>query len=75
MNSAEKLNYHHIHSGGAYYRQPRGLISVHGTEAIQFLDGMITNDVKTLEDGLRCRLHFRMPREVLSRGSRDSKWR
>ncbi len=52
MNSAEKLNYHHIHSGGtAYYRQPRGLISVRGGEAIQFLDGLITNDVKALEDG------------------------
>ncbi|MEP7148131.1 MAG: glycine cleavage T C-terminal barrel domain-containing protein [Acidobacteriota bacterium] len=52
MNSAEKLNYHHIHSGGtAYYRQPRGLISVRGGEAIQFLDGLITNDVKGLEDG------------------------
>lgn len=52
MNSAEKLNYHHIHSGGtAYYRQPRGLISVRGGEAIQFLDGLMTNDVKSLEDG------------------------
>jgi len=52
MNSAERLNYHHISSGGtAYYRQPRGLISVRGTDAIQFLDGMITNDMKTLEDG------------------------
>jgi aminomethyltransferase len=52
MNSAEKLNYHHIHSGGtAYYRQPRGLISVRGSEAIQFLDGLMSNDVKSLEDG------------------------
>jgi folate-binding protein YgfZ len=52
MNSSEKLNYHHIQSGGtAYYRQPRGLVSVRGSEAIQFLDGLMTNDVKTLEDG------------------------
>jgi aminomethyltransferase len=52
MNSAEKLNYHHIHSGGtAFYRQPRGLVSVRGGEAIQFLDGLMTNDVKSLEDG------------------------
>ncbi len=52
MNSAEKLNYHHISSGGtAYYRQPRGLISVRGSEAVQFLDGLVTNDVKSLEDG------------------------
>lgn len=29
---------------------PRGLIAVWGAEAKQFLDGMITNDMKTLED-------------------------
>ena len=52
MNSSDRLHYTHIRSGGtAYYVQPRGLISVHGGEAVQFLDGMITNDVKTLEDG------------------------
>ncbi|MEO8041551.1 MAG: glycine cleavage T C-terminal barrel domain-containing protein [Acidobacteriota bacterium] len=52
MNSSEKLSYHHIHSGGtAYYRQRRGLISVRGSEAIQFLDGLMTNDVKSIEDG------------------------
>jgi folate-binding protein YgfZ len=52
MNSSEKLNYHHIRSGGtAYYRQARGLISVRGGEAVQFLDGLMTNDVKSLEDG------------------------
>ena len=44
--------YNHIHSGGAgFFETPRGLIAVWGKEAIQFLDGMITNDVKTLEDG------------------------
>ena len=52
MNSTDRLHYNHIRSGGtAYYRQPRGLIAVRGSEAVQFLDGMITNDVKTLEDG------------------------
>lgn len=52
MNSAQKLNYHHIQTGGtAYYTQPRGLISVRGSEAVPFLDGMVTNDVKSLEDG------------------------
>jgi aminomethyltransferase len=41
-----------MHSGGtALHREPRGLISVHGSEAVQFLDGLITNDVKTLVDG------------------------
>lgn len=44
--------YNHIRSGGAgFHEQKRGLIAVWGKEAVQFLDGMITNDVKTLEDG------------------------
>jgi folate-binding Fe-S cluster repair protein YgfZ len=44
--------YNEIHSGRAgFYEQDRGLIAVHGKEAVQFLDGMITNDMKTLEDG------------------------
>jgi folate-binding protein YgfZ len=34
-----------------FYRQKRGLIEVSGGEAVQFLDGLITNDMKTLEDG------------------------
>lgn len=52
MNSTDRLHYKHVRSGGtAYYRLGRGLISVHGAEAVQFLDGLISNDVKTLEDG------------------------
>ena len=44
--------YNHIRSGAAgFYEQKRGLIAVWGKEAVQFLDGMISNDVKTLEDG------------------------
>lgn len=44
--------YEHIRGGGvAIYPQKRALISVHGGEAKQFLDGLITNDVKSLEDG------------------------
>jgi len=44
--------YEHIRSGGGgFYEQKRGLIAVWGKEVVQFLDGMITNDVKTLEDG------------------------
>lgn len=48
----DQENYDHIHSGGAgYHLQERGLIAVWGKEAVQFLDGMITNDMKTLDDG------------------------
>ncbi|PYT01847.1 MAG: hypothetical protein DMF63_03145 [Acidobacteria bacterium] len=62
MNSTDRLHYNHLRSGGtAYYRQPRGLISVGGSEAVQFLDGMITNDVKTLEDGALMRAAFPNP--------------
>jgi folate-binding protein YgfZ len=44
--------YNYIRSGGSgFYEQKRGLIAVWGGEAVQFLDGLITNDVKTLEDG------------------------
>lgn len=44
--------YNRIRSGGAgFYEQQRGLIAVWGKEAVQFLDGMISNDMKTLEDG------------------------
>ena len=44
--------YNHIRSGRAgFHEQKRGLIGVWGKEAVQFLDGMITNDMKTLEDG------------------------
>ena len=45
-------NYNHIRSGGSgFYEQKRGLIAVWGKEAVQFLDGLISNDMKTLEDG------------------------
>jgi folate-binding protein YgfZ len=44
--------YEHIRQGGAgYYVQKRGLIAVWGGEAVRFLDGLISNDMKTLEDG------------------------
>src|SRR4029079_10648591 len=44
--------YNEIRAGRAgFYEQKRGLIAAHGKEAVQFLDGMITNDMKTLEDG------------------------
>src|SRR5687768_16983605 len=44
--------YNPIRSGGVgFYEQKHGLIAVRGKEAIPFLDGMITNDMKTLADG------------------------
>jgi len=44
--------YKDIRSGRAgFHEMKRGLFAVHGKEAVQFLDGMITNDMKTLADG------------------------
>ncbi len=52
MNADLENDYNHIRNGGAgFYEQPRGLIAVWGKEAVQFLDGLISNDMKTLEDG------------------------
>ncbi len=47
-----KAAYDSIRKGGVgFYEQDRGLIAVLGKEAVQFLDGLITNDMKTLADG------------------------
>lgn len=44
-------NYETIRGGGAgFYEQKRGLIAVWGKEAVQFLNGLITNDVEKLEE-------------------------
>ncbi len=44
--------YNGIRGGeAAYFVQKRGLFAVHGGESVQFLDGLITNDLKTLNDG------------------------
>lgn len=52
LTKNEIESYNHIRSGGAgFIELPRGLIAVWGNEAVQFLDGMITNDMKTLDDG------------------------
>ena len=51
--------YKKIRDGRAgFYKQKRGLIEVRGKEAVQFLDGMITNDMKTLEDGAQMMAAF-----------------
>ncbi len=52
MNADLENDYKHIRNGGSgFYEQPRGLIAVWGKEAVQFLDGLISNDMKPLEDG------------------------
>ena len=52
MNEKVLSDYEHIRSGGAgFHELKRGLVAVWGKEAVQFLDGMITNDMKTLADG------------------------
>src|SRR4051794_31999410 len=46
------LSYQLIQSEGFGFRETdRGLVAVWGKEAVQFLNGMITNDVAKLEDG------------------------
>lgn len=52
MKQTDLENYEKIRNGGVgYYRQKRGLIEVSGKEAVQFLNGLITNDVAKLEEG------------------------
>ena len=52
MESTIQGNYYLIRDGRAgFYEQKRGLIAVWGKEAVQFLDGLISNDMKTLGDG------------------------
>ncbi len=52
MDEKLRSEYERIRAGETgFYEQPRGLIAVWGKEAVPFLDGMITNDMKTLEDG------------------------
>lgn len=45
--------YNRIRENGetGFYEQKRGLIAVWGKESVQFLNGLITNDVAKLEDG------------------------
>ena len=52
MNTDDQKTYDHVRGGGAgFYERRRGLIVVRGGEAVPFLDGMITNNVKKLADG------------------------
>ena len=52
MNSVDLEKYLAVRDGdGGFYEQKRGLSAVWGKEAVQFLNGLITNDVAKLEDG------------------------
>src|SRR5215212_4734421 len=53
-------DYQAIRSRGAigFREQKRGLIAVSGKEAVQFLNGLITNDVAKLEDNARMSAAF-----------------
>ncbi len=52
MNKETERVYEQIRSGQAgFFETERGLIAVWGKEAVQFLDGLITNNVKALADG------------------------
>ena len=51
MNTELRKTYDQIRSGDSgFYERKRGLIAVWGREAVQFLDGLISNDMKTLAD-------------------------
>src|SRR5262245_32036882 len=51
LAGAQLDSYFAVRNGGFGWRElsGRGLVEVSGSEAIQFLNGLITNDVKTLE--------------------------
>src|SRR5215210_3420229 len=59
MNRDFLEDYRTIRAGGVGFReQSRGLIEVAGKEAVQFLNGLITNDVARLEDGAQMSAAF-----------------
>lgn len=65
LNKMKDLeNYNKIRNGESvgFYKQKRGLIEVSGGEAVQFLDGLITNNMKTLEDGKQMLAAFPNPK-------------
>ena len=47
-----------INGGSGFYEQKRGLIAVWGKEAVQFLNGLITNDVAKLEENAQMSAAF-----------------
>jgi folate-binding protein YgfZ len=54
MNTQELEIYKAIRENETgFYEQKRGLIAVWGKEAVQFLNGLITNDIGKIEDGAK----------------------
>ena len=52
MHSFDLEKYSAVRDGdGGFYEQKRGLIEVWGKESVQFLNGLLTNDVAKLENG------------------------
>ncbi len=60
MNEEDLKIYSQIRDENAagFYRQKRGLIKVSGKEAVQFLNGLITNDAAKLADGAQMSAAF-----------------
>lgn len=59
MNEELTGQYHDIRGGKiGFYEQKRGLIQVSGKEAVQFLNGLITNDVAKLEENAQMSAAF-----------------
>ncbi|CAN5634040.1 glycine cleavage T C-terminal barrel domain-containing protein [soil metagenome] len=59
MNMEDVGKYKMVREGGlGFCEQKRGLIEVSGREAIQFLNGLITNDVVKLEDNAQMSAAF-----------------
>ncbi|MEO6590266.1 MAG: glycine cleavage T C-terminal barrel domain-containing protein [Pyrinomonadaceae bacterium] len=60
MNEKDLKNYNEIREENVagFYRQKRGLIEVSGKEAVQFLNGLITNDVAKLQVGAQMSAAF-----------------
>ena len=59
MHSFDLEKYLAIRGNGiGFYEQRRGLIAVWGKEAVQFLNGLITNDIAKLEENSQMRAAF-----------------
>jgi len=59
MTKLNKNEYERFEQSSFGFKEfPRGLIAVSGREAVQFLNGLITNDVAKLEDGAQMSAAF-----------------
>ncbi len=57
-DNLEKYNLIREQARAGFYRQKRGLMEISGKEAVQFLNGLITNDIAKLEDGAQMSAAF-----------------